>query len=117
MFIAYIISGILMAALATFSAVAKLRRNPRVMKSLHEEIGIPMTWIRVLAACEIAGAVGLLIGIAWSPLGLAAAIGLVIYFAGAVIAHARIKDFKGMSNPAVPLVLALIVLVTRILSF
>lgn len=99
MFIAYIVSGILMAALAAFSAVGKLRHDPRQVKTIHEAIGVPIQGLTLLATCEIAGAVELLVGIAWAPLGLAAAIGLVIYFIGAIVAHVRIRDYKGIGTP------------------
>lgn len=39
----------------------------------------------------------------YPPLGIAAAIGLVLYFVGAVGAHLRKSDFKGMPNAAVML--------------
>jgi uncharacterized membrane protein YphA (DoxX/SURF4 family) len=116
MFVAYIIVAILTAALATASGVFKLQRNPRVIKSIHEVVRVPMRWIPWLAVCEFAGALGLLIGIVWPPLGVAAAIGLVIYFISAVIGHLRVRDFQGLGSPALPLVLSIATLVTRILS-
>jgi hypothetical protein len=75
-----------------------------------------MRWLPWLAACEIAGAIGILIGIAWAPLGVIAALGLVFYFVGAIIAHLRAGDFKGMLTPVVPLLFSVAVLVTRILA-
>jgi hypothetical protein len=45
----------------------------------------------ILLAC---GAVGLLAGLAVPVLGTAAAIGLVVYFIGAVTAHIRVGDRK-----------------------
>jgi len=35
---------------------------------------------------------------------------------GAVIAHARVHDLKGIANPALPLALAIAALITRLLS-
>jgi uncharacterized membrane protein YphA (DoxX/SURF4 family) len=116
MFIAYIIVAILMSALAVASGTGKLQHHPRIVSSIHGVIGVPMPWIPVLAACEIAGALGLLIGIFWPPLGLVAAVGLVAYFVGAVVAHLRVRDFKSVGNPLLPLVLAVATLVLRILS-
>jgi uncharacterized membrane protein YphA (DoxX/SURF4 family) len=116
MFIAYIIVAIVMAFVAVGSGVAKLQRNPRIVAGINGVIGVPMPWFPVLAACEIAGALGILIGIFWPPLGLAAAVGLVIYFVGAIIAHLRVQDFKGLGGPVLPLVLAVATLALRILS-
>ncbi len=116
MFIAYIIVAIVMAFMAVGSGVAKLQHNPRIVTGINGVIGVPMPWFPVLAACEIAGALGILIGIFWPPLGLAAAVGLVVYFVGAIVAHLRVRDFTGVRNPVLPLVLALATLVLRILS-
>lgn len=44
------------------------------------------------AALEIAGALGLLVGLAWWPLGVAAAAGVMLYFVGALGFHARARD-------------------------
>jgi DoxX-like protein len=99
-----------------FSGVGKLRHDPRQVQGIHEVIGVPLRWLPWLAACEFAGAAGLLIGIVWWPLGLAAAIGVVVYFLGASIAHLRVKDFKGLPVPAVILLIALVILVVRSLS-
>jgi hypothetical protein len=116
MYTAYIAVTILMSLLAIASGVAKLRRDPRVMKALTEVVRVPVKWLPWLAACEFAGAIGLLIGIFWPPIGLAAAIGLILYFIGAIIAHLRVGDIKGIGTPAIPLMLAVACLVTRILS-
>ena len=47
----------------------------------------------MLSALELAGAVGLLVGIAVGPLGVAAGVGLVAYFVGATASHIRVRDF------------------------
>lgn len=98
------------------SGVAKLRRDPRIVHGIHEVVGLPLRWIPWLAVCEFAGAAGLLIGIAWRPLGIAAAIGVVVYFLGASIGHMRVRDFKGLPAPVVILLVAVAVLVVSSLS-
>ena len=116
MFIAYTIIAIIMSLLLVSSGVAKLRRNPNLVHGLHEVVGVPLRWIPWLAVCEFAGAAGLLIGIVWWPLGIAAAIGVVAYFIGASIGHVRVKDFKGLPAPVVILLIAVVILVVRSLS-
>lgn len=116
MFIAHIAVAVLMSLLMVVSGVAKLRRTPHVVKVIHEVVRVPMKWFPGLAVCELAGAIGLLAGIVWPPLGLAAAIGLCIYFLGATIAHVRVGDVKGIGAPAFLLGLAVACLVTRLLS-
>ncbi len=116
MFIAYTIIAIIMSFLLVSSGIAKLRGNPKVVHGIHEVVGVPLRWMPWLAACEFAGAAGLLIGIVWWPLGIAAAIGVVAYFLGASIGHMRVKDFKGLPTPAVILLIAIAILVLRSLS-
>ena len=116
MFIAYIIIAAVLALLLLASAAAKLRRDPRVVQSIHETVGVPLRFLPHLAALEIAAAAGLLIGLAWAPLGVAAAGGAVLYMIGAVIGHARVRDLKGIAGPTLPLALAIAALVTRLFS-
>jgi len=94
--IAYLVVTILLAALVLFSGVGKLRHDPHIVKVIHETVGVPMKYFPALAACEFAGAVGLVLGIWWPLLGGAAAGGLVIYFAGAILSHLRVGDSKGI---------------------
>ena len=103
MFNAYTVFAIVFALAVAASATAKLRRADNVTTSLAGA-GVPESWFNRLALLQLAGAVGLLVGIWWRPLGIAAAIGLVLYFAGAVVFHVRARDFKGMPMPIVLLV-------------
>ncbi|HEY0754031.1 MAG TPA: DoxX family protein [Ktedonobacteraceae bacterium] len=116
MFIAYTLIAILLSFVLVGSGVAKLRRNPAVVHGVHEVVGVPLRMFLWLATCEFLGAAGLLIGIAWWPLGLAAAIGVVLYFVSASIGHLRVRDFKGLPGAAVILLIAIAVLVVRSLS-
>lgn len=63
---------------------------------------------------EIAGAAGIVLGLWVAPLGIAAAVGLVAYFVGAVAGHLRVRDLKNLAMPLPPLVLAIAVLVLRL---
>lgn len=92
----------------------KLKSDPKVVKVINEVVGVPMKWLPLLAACELAGAVGLLVGIVWPPLGIAAGIALVIYFVGA--SHVRVRDFKGIGPAAFMLTMSAAALVTRVPS-
>jgi len=114
MFIAYCVIAVLYAAMLTFSGILKLQLNPQVVQIIHEVIGVPLSMFPVLAASEFAGAVGLLAGIRWKGLGVAAAVGLVIYFVGAIISHVRVGDFVGMGGAVLMLVIAVIVLLLRL---
>jgi hypothetical protein len=101
MLIAYIVVIAVLAPLLIASATGKLRLDKRQLATL-DRVGVPATLIPWLAACEIAGAAGLVLGIAWIPLGVAASIGIIAYFVGAIAAHIRITDLTG-TGPAVSL--------------
>jgi hypothetical protein len=115
MSLAYDIAGALLALMVLMSAYAKLTRNQQLVDGLTG-LGVPLGMFPFLAACEIAGAVGLVIGIWWAPLGIAAAVGLVLYFVGAVGTHLRKSDYKGIPTPAALLLASAAVLILRILS-
>jgi hypothetical protein len=115
-FIALIVVTVLLAVICLNSAAMKLRRNEQVLASIVGTVGVPERQLRTLAGLEIAGAVGILIGLWLAPLGIAAAIGLVAYFVGAMVGHLRVGDSKGLAMPLLPLVLAVAVLVLRLVT-
>jgi hypothetical protein len=113
---AYLAITILFAIVVAFSALGKIRRDRHQVLVIHETVGVPLKFFPVLASCEFAGALGLVAGI-WLPrLGVAAAIGLVLYFVGAVVSHLRVGDFKGIGAPAFMLAVAAGALALRILT-
>jgi len=114
--IAYLAVAVVLAAMVLFSGVGKLRHDPHIVKVIHETVGVPMKYFPLLAACEIAGAFGLVLGIWWPILGIAAAIGLVIYFVGAVISHVRVGDLKGIGPAAMLLTISAAALVLRVMA-
>ncbi|MFE4759064.1 DoxX family protein [Streptomyces mirabilis] len=110
MFVAYLIAAILVALLLTFSARGMIVRDERVMASLHT-VQVSDSWRLPLAAVKLAGALGLLVGAFYRPLGIAAAVGVVIFFVGAAFAHVRVKDNKGAAFPLILVVLSAVPLV------
>jgi uncharacterized membrane protein YphA (DoxX/SURF4 family) len=114
-FIAYTVVAVVLGLALAASGSAKIRKDERVTTGMTS-VGVPLSWYVPLALLEIAGTVGLLIGIGWRPLGIAAAIGVILYFIGALAFHVRAKDFKGMPTPAVFLIVAVLALVLGIAS-
>ncbi|MFE1953358.1 DoxX family protein [Streptomyces sp. NPDC059524] len=114
MFIGYVIVAALLALACAGSAFATFSRNPQVVSGMTK-VGVPDSWLPWLATAKAAGALGLLAGLAVAPLGVAAAVGLVLYFVGAVISHVRVKDFA-MAPVVVLTLLAAAALVLRIAS-
>ena len=113
---AYLVITPLFAIMVTFSGLGKIRGDPRIVKVIHETVGVPLRYLPLLAAGEFAGAIGLVLGIWWPPLGVAAGIGLVLYFVGAVASHLRVGDFKGIGPATFMLVVAAGALALRVLT-
>lgn len=81
----------------------------------RDHFGIdPGRW-RLIGLLEVAGATGALIGLAWTPIGIAALAGLVVVAVGAIVTHRRFNDALADTVPAVvALVLALVALALTI---
>lgn len=69
-------------------------------------VGASRAWLRPLGVVKAAGAVGLLVGLAVPAIGVAAAVGLVLYFVCALVAHVRVRWYSTIPIPAVFLLLA-----------
>ena len=116
MFIALVVAAVLLAVMCASSASLKLRQDERAVAAIGGTVGVPLRIFPVLAALELAGAAGILVGLWLGPLGVVAAAGLVVYFVCAAIGHLRVGDTKGLTMPIVPLVLAIAVLVLRLVT-
>jgi hypothetical protein len=117
MLLSYVVIAVFASLLlAAVSALGKLRHNEYIVKTVNGVAGVPMRWFPVLATLETATAVGLLLGIKWAPIGIAAAVGMTLYFVGAIVAHVRVSDYKGAFPAIQMLCLAVAALATRVLS-
>jgi hypothetical protein len=105
-FAAYLSITIIMILASSFATVVDLAQARFVLANM-DDVGAPRSWLRPLAALKAAAAAGLLLGLVdvW-PLGLAAAIGLVLFFAGALTAHVRAGVFHNIAVPGAYFVLA-----------
>jgi uncharacterized membrane protein YphA (DoxX/SURF4 family) len=86
MTIALIIFGSLLSFAAIGSAISKLKRVPDVMAAM-KKVGVKPNQVPVLAFREIAGGLGVILGIWSAPLGLVSSAALVLYFVGALYSH------------------------------
>ena len=88
-------------------AIADFRRADFVLAN-SAEVGVPRSWLPLLAALKAAGAVGLLLGLLGAnAIGVAAATGLIAFFVGAITAHVRARVFYNIAFPGVFLALAI----------
>ena len=90
MFIATVIVSLLLAAIALASASLKFRPDSAAARTIMS-LGVPPSWLPIAAAA-----------------------GLVLYFAGAIVAHVRADDAANSKNAVLPLVLSIAALVLRI---
>src|SRR5216683_944628 len=90
---AYVVVTILAAAANAFSATLDFIRYKQVLINIAKA-GVPESWITMLGTLKAAGALGLLVGIRVPLIGTAAAVGVILYFAGAVITHLRARDYS-----------------------
>jgi hypothetical protein len=104
--VASIVVSILLAVLISYSAVLKLTHRPKVVDD-YRRAGVPEQWLNWLAALLLTAAAGLVVGHWWTLSGIAAAAGLVAYFAIAIGFHVRANDAKNAVTPAVLMLLAL----------
>ncbi|WP_219415495.1 DoxX family protein [Pseudonocardia nigra] len=97
---AYIVVTLLAAAMAGFSAGSVFFRAAWVVQPLAE-YGVPRSWWPWLGVAKAAGAAGLLVGLVVPVVGVLAGIGLVLYFAGAVITVVRARWYSHIPFPLV----------------
>jgi hypothetical protein len=96
----YIVVTLLAAALVAFSAGALLLHAKWVVQPLAA-YGVPRSWWPWLATAKAAGAAGLVVGLVVPVIGVMAGIGLVLYFAGAVITVLRARWYSHVGFPLV----------------
>jgi hypothetical protein len=94
----YIVVTLLGAALAAFSAGSLFSHAKWVVQPLTD-YGVPRSWWPWLATAKAAGAAGLLVGLFVPAIGVMAGIGLVLYFAGAIITVVRARWFSHIPYP------------------
>jgi hypothetical protein len=80
------------------------------------EINVSASWIPAFATLQAAGAIGLLLGLVGIPIiGLAAAIGLVLFFLVAVVTHLRSGAYRSLPSPLFFLVLSVATLAVTVM--
>jgi DoxX-like family len=92
MFAAYMSVTLLTAGANIFSAMCDFVRYKQVSVAMARA-GVPDSWMTTLGILKTAGALGLLVGIRVPVIGMAAAIGLVLFFVAAIIVHLRAHDY------------------------
>jgi DoxX-like family len=98
--IAKVVVTALLAVLMGFAGSIKLVGVKQSL-AIRDHLGVnPNQW-RAIGALELAGVAGILAGLSWPPIGVAAAIGLALLLLGAIVFHVRASDSASDSAPAV----------------
>jgi DoxX-like family len=105
MFTLYIVITIFTAAANSYAAIVDFRRPQWVVDNITKWGG-SRSWLFPLGILKAAGALGLLVGIGISPIGIAAAIGLVLFFVGAISVVIRARWYSHLPWPSTYLLLA-----------
>src|ERR671919_1890260 len=113
MTVATAIVSVLLAALLAFAAARKLSHREPVVQT-YVRVGVPEDKLDYLAMILLAGAAGLILGLFWAPIGIAAAVGVVCYFLVAIAAHVRAHDTAHARTPVVLELMAAGALILRL---
>ena len=96
-----------------FSGIAALLRFKPILPGMAKA-GVPTSWLVFpIGTLKTAGALGLAAGLILRPVGIAAAIGLVLFFVCAVYTHIRASDYGaqfGLANGFLALNVAVLAL-------
>lgn len=100
---AYYIVAIAAALWVGFSGYSLFSRQKFVAEPL-EQYGVPRSWWNWLALAKSAGALGLVVGLLVPAIGVAAAVGLILYFIGAAATTVRARSYQTTVFPLMYLV-------------
>ncbi|MET9022622.1 DoxX family protein [Actinopolymorpha sp. NPDC004070] len=98
MSVAHLVVTLATAVWVGFSALSVFVRAKWVVGPLAE-YGVPRSWWPWLGTAKAAGSVGLVVGLFVPFVGVAAAVGLVLYFTGAVITVLRARSYAHVPFP------------------
>jgi len=96
----FVTISLLLALACLLPAAGKLTGQPRMRQSAAH-FGIPWSRYRLIGLAELAAAAGIVIGLWWHPLGVAAAAGMAVLLIGALVTHRKAADSVKETVPAV----------------
>ncbi|WP_375484665.1 DoxX family protein [uncultured Mycobacterium sp.] len=95
----YIVVTVLTAIVTAGIAVADYIPASFVLAN-SARVGVPQSWLPMLGTLKLAGAVGLVAGLFGLRLiGVVAAVGLVLFFIGALVVHVRSRVLSNIAFP------------------
>jgi uncharacterized membrane protein YphA (DoxX/SURF4 family) len=113
MSVAIIVLSALLAVAFLGSGGLKLAGAKQSLQ-MRDQLHVGARLWRLVGALEVVGALGLAAGFVVPVLGIAAAVGLALLMAGAIVTHARARDLRNAGPAALLLVLAVVTAVLRV---
>jgi DoxX-like family len=109
MYVAAAILSVLLAAVALAAGAPKVVLKGSTPAHLQSHMGLSTGLVRFIGLAEVSAAAGLIVGLFWQPLGIAAAVGFAVLLIGAIGFHAKAGDYadpKTRTQATTPIVLA-----------
>ncbi|MDH6432508.1 hypothetical protein M2158_000985 [Streptomyces sp. SAI-144] len=117
MYITAAVLSVLLALVSLAAGAPKALLKGDVSAGLQSHMGLSAGLVRFVGLAEVAAAGGLIIGLFWQPLGIAAAIGFTITMIGAVGFHAKAGDYADPAtrgNAMAPIILTAVSVATAV---
>ncbi|WP_433788647.1 DoxX family protein [Actinoplanes sp. CA-252034] len=86
--------SVLLAIVALGAGLPKALLTGKIPAQLQSPGGLSAALVRFIGLAEVAAAGGLIAGLFWRPIGIAAAAGFAVLLIGAVIFHAKAGDYS-----------------------
>lgn len=112
---AYVVATVVAVVANVYAATMDVVRPAWLLDNMGR-LGIPRDRLALLGGLKAAGATGLLVGLVLPAVGVAAGIGLVLFFLGAVATVVRTRWYEHLPYPTVFLALAAAALALRLAS-
>lgn len=88
---AQIVLAAITCCLLLVAALSKVT-GQQSMREMAEHVSIPWPRYRAIGYLELLAVAGIVLGLWWSWIGIAAGTGTALLLVGAVVAHARVRD-------------------------
>ncbi|MGI5397536.1 DoxX family protein [Streptomyces sp. CA-251251] len=114
------IAAVILSALLALVSLAAGAPKAQLKGSVPDELvgkGLSAGLVRFIGLAEVAAAAGLIAGIWWQPLGIAAAVGMLVMMLGAIRYHAKWGDYadaEARGAASAPVLFALVAVAAAI---
>ncbi|MFE7927655.1 DoxX family protein [Streptomyces sp. NPDC057456] len=115
MFVFAAVLSVLLAVVGLAAGLPKALLKGSIPAQLQSPGGLSAPLVRFIGLAELAAATGLIAGLFWQPVGVAAALGFAVLLVGAVGFHAKSGDYANpetRGNAMAPIILTIIAIAT-----